>query len=447
MITSLDNKSLMEEISDRANIERGYFAVVNNLANPRLRDRMKKDEVITKVCDIIQAELSDGSFRIYPSDVRDITINSYGKIRCCQAPTIIKRIGCHIVTEALERIVEPTFVENAGASVKGRGPHWLHYRIVEDMQAVPYLFRYYYKCDIHKYFDSIDQDILKRKLREYISEPLVLAMLDNFVELLPSGISKGLRSSQCYSNIYLSDVHKHMIEECPGYNREGVWRPLYYNYCDDTAFAAPDKKTLWRLRDIYVEECRALGLRVKPDEAVRPIESGLDIVGYIHFPTHTRLRKRTKQNAARKLARVKSRKRRQEIIGSFKGMAAHGDCRNLYFILTHHHMKKFSEMGVTYTPADGKKRFPGKVMRLASIQNKSLEIHDFESEMHTSHGEDRYLVSFRDTQTGEWGKFFTSSEEMKNILDQVSDLEDGFPFETVIQSEVFDGNKVKYKFT
>lgn len=438
---------LLAEISDRANIERGYMAVVKNLAHIEQRIRMKNPDVMAPICDRLQKELSDGSFRIHIEDVRDIVVKDCGKVRNCQAPSVIKRIGCHIVTEALERIVEPTFVENAGASVKGRGPHWLHYRIVEDMQAVPYMFRYYYKCDIHKYFDSIDQEILKRKLRNYVSEPLVLAMLDNFVELLPSGISKGLRSSQCYSNIYLSDVHKHMIEECPGYDLEGVWRPLYYNYCDDTAFAAPDKKTLWRLRDIYVEECRALGLRVKPDEAVRPIESGLDMVGYIHFPTHTRLRKRTKQNAARKLARVKSRKRRQEIIGSFKGMAAHGDCKHLFYILTHHKMRKFSEMGVTYTPADGKKRFPGKVMRLASIQNKTIEIHDYESDIKTSQGEGRYLVSFRDTQTGEWGKFFTSSEEMKNILDQVSDMEDGYPFETVIQSEVFDGNKVKYKFT
>ena len=38
-------------------------------------------------------------------------------------------------------------------------------------------------------------------------------------------------------------------------------------------------------------------------------------------------------------------------------------------------------------------------------------------------------------------------EEMKQILDKVSDIEDGFPFETVIESEVFDGNKVKYSFT
>lgn len=69
------------------------------------------------------------------------------------------------------------------------------------------------------------------------------------------------------------------------------------------------------------------------------------------------------------------------------------------------------------------------------------------SGINTSQGEDRYVVSFRDKQTGDWGKFFTASEEMKNILDQISDIEDGFPFETTIVSEVFDGGKVKYKFS
>ena len=110
-------------------------------------------------------------------------------------------------------------------------------------------------------------------------------------------------------------------------------------------------------------------------------------------------------------------------------------------------MKKFSEMGVTYTPADGKKRFPGKMMRLGAIVNKTIEVHDYESGINTSQGEDRYVVSFYDPQAKEWGKFFTASEEMKNILDQISDIEDGFPFETTIVSEVFDGNKVKYKFS
>ncbi len=279
-------------------------------------------------------------------------------------------------------------------------------------------------------------------------------MLDCFITLLGpgNGISKGLRSSQTFGNLYISPVHHKMLEYVERYflcHADGTVevRYLYYNYCDDTAWAGNDKKQLWRLRDVYVEEMAKLGLSVKPNEAVRPITVGFDMVGYIHYLTHSLLRKRTKQNAARKLAKVKSRKRTQEIIGAFKGMACHADCKHLYFKLTHHRMQKFSEMGISYTPADGKKRFPGKVWRLSALQNKTLEVHDYESNLTTSHGDDRYLVSFRDVQTGEWGKFFTSSEEMKNILDQISDREDGFPFETVIQSEVFDGNKVKYKFT
>lgn len=110
-------------------------------------------------------------------------------------------------------------------------------------------------------------------------------------------------------------------------------------------------------------------------------------------------------------------------------------------------MKKFGELGVTCTLKDGKKRFPGNTVRLAAIQNIPIEVHDYQTDIKTPHGEGRYLVSFREIEKGEWGKFFTASEEMKNILDQISDIEDGFTFETKITSERFDGNKVKYSFT
>ena len=139
-------------------------------------------------------------------------------------------------------------------------------------------------------------------------------------------------------------------------------------------------------------------------------------------------------------------------MGAFKGMAVHADCNHLYKSITHKDMKRFSDLGISFVPADGKKRFPGKVMRLGAIVNKEIELHDFETGLSTSYGSDRYVVSFRDPQTGEWGKFFTTSEEMQNILDQIALKEDEsgekiFPVLTTIVSEVFDGNKVKYRFT
>ena len=48
---------------------------------------------------------------------------------------------------------------------------------------------------------------------------------------------------------------------------------------------------------------------------------------------------------------------------------------------------------------------------------------------------------------GEMRKFFTNSEEMKNILQQIREMPDGFPFETTIKSERFGVNKTKYIFT
>ena len=50
-------------------------------------------------------------------------------------------------------------------------------------------------------------------------------------------------------------------------------------------------------------------------------------------------------------------------------------------------MRKFSELGVAYQPEDGKKRFPGKVVQIRSIINKPIEVHDYEQDIKTQHGE------------------------------------------------------------
>lgn len=334
-------------------------------------------------------------------------------------------------------------IEHTASSIKGRGPHGLFESIVAMLDEDPSI-KYYYQSDYKGYYDNIVHNLMIADIERYIQDPILLPMLRSFVKALypdgDKGISKGLRSSQFFGNLYLNDTdHRMMSLPCVG--------GMYFRFCDDTYIFGRSKKDLWQARAALHKEAEALGLTIKPNERVSPISAGMDALGYINFGTHSRLRKRTKVNAARKLAKVKSRKRRQEIIGSLKGMACHADCSNLFYKLTGKRMKKFSEMGVVYTPADGKKRFPGKVCRLGALQNKTIEIHDYEVDMKTSQGENRYLVSFFDPQTKEWGKFFTASEEMKNILDQISDMEDGFPFETVIVSELFDGCKQKFSFT
>lgn len=448
----IDN--ILAEIISDENLSEGFDYVVSHLETAQQREKYYSKENPAKgerdkrqLLARLKKELSDGTFRIRPENMREMIVDDGPKVRKVQAPRVYHRIGCHVIMVVVEKYVNPTLITNTAASIQGRGMHWLFHRIEQDYSVVPEQMQYYYQNDIKSYYDSIDQECMKAVIRLYISDPVVLGFLDNFITLLAEGLSKGLRSSQCFANLYLSPVDHVMCCHVPKYIAEdGETRYLYQRYMDDAAMWGDKARPLWYLREIYHAEVAKLGLTVKNTEAIRPITEGIDYLGFVFYGTNARLRKRTKKKAARHLAKVKSRKRRQELIGSFKGMACHADCKHLFYKLTHTYMKKFGELGVAYKPEDGKKRFPGKVVPIRSIANTPIEIHDYEADLTTAHGEGRYLVSFRRISDGTFAKFFTASKEMQNILDQVSDIEDGFPFETTIVTEYFDG-KTLPKFT
>lgn len=104
------------------------------------------------------------------------------------------------------------------------------------------------------------------------------------------------------------------------------------------------------------------------------------------------------------------------MIASFYGMAKHADCIMLFNKLTGKEMKSFKDLNVAYKPEDGKKRFAGAVVSIRELVNLPIVVKDFEVGVKTSQGEDRCVVSIE--QNGEPKKFFTNSEEMKNILQQ-----------------------------
>ena len=108
-------------------------------------------------------------------------------------------------------------------------------------------------------------------------------------------------------------------------------------------------------------------------------------------------------------------------------------------------MKNFKDLGVTYQPADGKKRFKGAIVSIRELVNIPIVVRDFEMGVTTTQGEDRCVVSIE--KEGELCKFFTNSEEMKSILQQIGELPDGLPFQTTIKAEKFGSNKTKYIFT
>lgn len=394
-----------------------------------------KNKVIKELSRLIES----GRFALKPRDIKEKDIVESGKERHIQfLKSYKKSIAVHAIMAVVDKRLKRRFIRTTSASIEGRGMHDLMKYIKRDIKENPEGTKYCYKFDIKKFYESVKQDFVMYCVRRVFKDEKLIAMLDNFVRLMPEGLSIGLRSSQGLGNLLLSVFLDHYLKDKYGIR-------YYYRYCDDGVVLAGTKRELWEIRDVIHQSIEQIELTVKANERVFPIEEGIDFLGYVIRPDSVRIRKRIKQKFARKMATVKSRRRRRELVSSFYGMAKHANCIMLFNKLTGKSMRSFKDLKVAYKPEDGKKRFPGVVVSIRELVNLSIVVTDFETGIKTEHGEDRCLVAIE--QNGEPKKFFTDSEEMKNILAQIREMPDGFPFETIIKTETFGKGRTKYVFS
>ena len=427
---------IVEEIIESDNMEDSFNQVLRGTKRKRSRQGRyliaHKEEVLEE----LTGQIALGSFRV--KDYHEREIMEGGKLRRIQILSMKDRIAVHAIMTVVDRHIRKRFIRTTSASIKERGMHDLLDYIRRDMSEDPEGTRYCYKFDITKFYESIKQDFVMYCVNRVFKDKKLIAMLDNFVRLMPDGLSIGLRSSQGLGNLLLSVFLDHYLKD-----RYAVRH--FYRYCDDGVVLGKTKAELWKIRDAVHGQMEQIGLKVKANERVFPVDEGIDFLGYVIRPDYVRLRKRIKQKFARKMHEVKSRRRRRELIASFYGMAKHADCHTLFKKLTGKDMRSFKDLNVAYKPEDGKKRFPGVVVSIRELVNLPIVVKDFETGIKTEQGEDRCIVAIE--MNGEPKKFFTNSEEMKNILSQVKEMPDGFPFETTIKTETFGKGRTKYVFT
>ena len=428
---------IMQEITSYGNISEAFDRVLRGKKRKRCRQGRyllaHRDEVIAEQT----AKLADGSFRL--GGYHERTICEYGKVRHLQIISMYDRIAVYAVMNVVDQHLHKRFIRTTGASIKKRGTHDLRKCMQLDMERDPEGTRYCYEFDIKHFYDNTKPKFVMWCYRRVFKDKTLLSLLDHFLHLLPEGISFGLRSSQASGNLLLSVFLDHYLKDKYGIRH-------FYRYCDDGRVLCGNKQENWLAHGIVHEQVEKIDLEIKKNERVFPSAQGIDFLGYVTYNgSYSLLRKRVKKENARKLHKVKSRKRRRELIASFYGIAKHACCRNLFYKLTGKKMKSFKDLNVAYKPEDGKKRFAGAVVSIRELVNIPIIVKDFETGIKTEQGEDRCIVSIE--MNGEARKFFTNSEEMKNILAQIKEVPDGFPFETTIKTEVFGKGRTKYVFS
>ncbi|MBI1974675.1 MAG: group II intron reverse transcriptase domain-containing protein [Candidatus Zambryskibacteria bacterium] len=172
------------------------------------------------------------------------------------------------------------------------------------------------KCDIRKFFASIDHQILLQILEKYISDKNILWLLERIIYSFDKGLPLGNLTSQLLVNIYMNEFdqfvkHKLKIKH-------------YIRYADDFILFSQDKSHPLREIQNFLEN--NLKLTLHPNKVfTKTLSSGLDFLGWVHFPKHRVLRTVTKRRMLKKLKQNPNK----ESLDSYLGMLEWGNGRKL----------------------------------------------------------------------------------------------------------------------
>jgi RNA-directed DNA polymerase len=250
----------------------------------------------------LQEELVSGTYQ--PRPYRAFEIREPKPRQICAAD-VRDRVVHHAICNILEPIFERQMVSDTYACRSGKGSH----AAVARAQHFARRSAYYLKCDVRRYFASIDHGVLKELLRRKLKDARVLTLLDKIIDHpLPAaasiGFGKGMPignlTSQHFANVYLSEMD-HFI-------RERLRLAGYVRYMDDFLIFGQQKaalhETLAAVRHFLHQRLR---LEIKEEAVVlAPVSQGIPFLGFRIFPGLVKL-------SGKKWARFRNKVRGREM--------------------------------------------------------------------------------------------------------------------------------------
>ena len=180
------------------------------------------------------------------------------------------------------------------------------------------------KCDVRKFFASIDQSILLGILEKHILDQDILKLLSAIIGSFHTEEGKGLPlgnlTSQLLVNVYMNEFDQFMKHQAKA--------KYYIRYADDFVIFSDNKEQLkTTLLQISAFLEFRLGLKLHPDKvSIQTVASGVDFLGWTHFPDHRVLRTVTKNRAFRN---IREKEGKRETVESHLGLMKHGNAYKL----------------------------------------------------------------------------------------------------------------------
>jgi RNA-directed DNA polymerase len=284
----------------------------------------------------IQSELLSGNYNWGEYNVFEVTDS---KKRIIHAPQFRDRVTQHAINNILEPIFDTTFISTSFACRKQKGT--LAGVIAYEKAIKNSGTKYVLKCDIKKYFDSINHTILFTLLNKKIKDKILLKVLSSLIfNGKNAGIPIGNLCSQLFANIYLNQLDMFIKHKLPSPNGEGLGVRHYLRYMDDFVLFAESKENLQQLR-IKIEHflIEELQLVLHPNKQhILIVGNGVTWLGYRVYPNKykrianrnvVRFRNRLKQLNLRYVKKEITLPEAQQIIASWFALSKHANAFHL----------------------------------------------------------------------------------------------------------------------
>lgn len=304
----------------------------------------------------LRQEVITGKYKISRYSTKLIKENT--KPRIIYILPLKDRIVQHALINIIEPIFVKKFIKNTFGCIEGRGPLRGSLLVRNNINK----YKYCLKTDIRKFYPTMNHDILYNEICKVIKDKKLLEIIRDIVYSVKGEVNCpiGNLTSQLFGNIYLNVLDKYVVH---------VIKPNFYcRYCDDCVFMG---SSVEQLQDIKASLIKLLHDRLRQELSyceIFNLSQGIDFLGYRHFKSYTKLRKRTYLKFKRAIARMRTSKDKRALlqklstISSFVGMAKYCDCIKLIKdlelpnLIKDMTIKEFKEVGPSPDlPLTGKK--------------------------------------------------------------------------------------------
>jgi retron-type reverse transcriptase len=250
------------------------------------------------------------------------------KPRNIHKATVRDRLLHHLLYKETYLYFDKKFIFDSYSCRIDKGTHRAIYRFSDFARKVLNNFTataWVLKCDIKKFFASIDHSILKKVLEKYIFDKdflwLFFQVIDSFEtpDKYNKGLPLGNLTSQLLVNVYMNEFDQFV--------KRNLKVKFYVRYADDFVFLSRDKNFLEDLKlqlneFLYVH----LKLFMHPQKVfLKTLNSGVDFLGWNQFEKFRTLRTVSKRRMFTNLQNHNNPK----VVNSYLGLLKHGNAYNL----------------------------------------------------------------------------------------------------------------------